>query len=253
MRSRKLVPNVNVSNLTFKYRNTQALDRVNFTAYAGDFFAIIGPNGSGKSTLCKVLQGILSSPKNADALIAGKPAGTISACRLLAYCGDNDHMPRFVTGEELIHNSARLHSHREHRIRVSKKEIEGTFAQLGMEGRHNEIMETYSHGMLKKTQLAASLLIKPPVIIVDETLNGVDIEAQYKIEVELHRFCQEGGTVLMCSHDFAMQSRNANKFLLLDRGRVVVTAPVVELAKEGLSIEDLVRQYIGIPESRINA
>ena len=57
----------------------------------------------------------------------------------------------------------------------------------------------------------------------------------------------------MCSHDFAMQSRNANKFLLLDRGRVVVTAPVVELANEGLSIEDLVRQYIGIPESRINA
>ena len=114
-------------------------------------------------------------------------------------------------------------------------------------------METYSHGMLKKTQLAASLLIKPPVIIVDETLNGVDIEAQYKIEVELHKFCQEGGTVLMCSHDFAMQSRNANKFLLLDRGRVDVTAPVVELAKEGLSIEDLVRQYIGIPESRINA
>lgn len=246
------MPNVNVSNLTFKYRNVQALDDVNFTAFEGDFFAIIGPNGSGKSTLCKVLQGILSPPKTANVMIAGKPAGTVSACRLLAYCGDNDYMPRFLTGEEFIHNSVRLHTHGEREIRISRKEIEGTFAQLGMEGRYNEIMETYSHGMLKKTQLAASLLINPPVIIVDETLNGVDIEAQYRIELELHRFCRKGGTVLMCSHDFAMQSRNANKFLLLDHGRVVVTAPVAELTKEGLSIEDLVKQYVGIPESRIN-
>lgn len=232
-----------ISELTFSYRQRTVLNDVNVEVDAGDFLAVIGPNGSGKSTLCNILQGVLKAPASAIVRILGFPAGTVSACKSIAYCGGNEHMPRFLTGAEFIRYTARLHSKP---LPISDYDIEAKFCRLGMEGRHGELMETYSHGMLKKAQLVAALLVQCPVIIVDETLNGVDIEAQFRIESELRKFCKEGGIVLMCSHDFSMLSRCANRVLLLDYGQVMECAEVSELEERGLTVEALILEYMGL-------
>ncbi|WP_206610395.1 ATP-binding cassette domain-containing protein [Actinomyces wuliandei] len=245
-RARDVRAVVDVQNLTFSYKRTPVLLRVSFSVYPGDFVAMIGPNGSGKSTLCRVLRGIVPTPSGARVEVGGAPAGSAPALRMTCYTADNDHVPRFLSAQEYVRFLARLHSAPGRRIRFDPDAVDNLFATLGMGGRTRDLMTGYSHGMVKKTQLAAALLVSRPVTVVDETMNGIDIEAQYRIEGVLREYCAAGGAVIMCSHDFSMLQRCANRVIMLDEGYVVEDAYTQSLSRQSTSIEDLVTGYLGV-------
>lgn len=115
-----------------------------------------------------------------------------------------------------------------------------------MAGRHNDLMESYSHGMLKKAQIAAALLAHSPVIISDESLNGIDIEAQMTIEDALLDHIRQGGTQIICSHDFAMLDRCATHVAMLDYGNLVEFSTVDQLRARHATIRDLIVGYMGL-------
>ena len=202
-------PAIEIENLDFQYSDRPVLNNVNISVPQGACLAVIGPNGSGKSTLCKILQGILTPPKTATTRILGHPCGSQEACRAISYCADNDHLPQFLTGAEFISYCLSLRSPAPLKNRDLREATADIFERLGMAGRHNDLMESYSHGMLKKAQIAAALLAHSPVIISDESLNGIDIEAQMTIEDALLDHIRQGGTQIICSHDFAMLDRCA--------------------------------------------
>ncbi|MSS46158.1 ABC transporter ATP-binding protein [Cutibacterium sp. WCA-380-WT-3A] len=239
-------PVVEIEHLNFQYSDSPILNDVTLSIAQGSCLALIGPNGSGKSTLCKIVQGILAAPKTATTTVLGYPCGSRVACRAISYCADNDHLPQFLTGAEFISYTLSLRCP----SRVKKPRLRGAtadiFERLGMAGRQDELMETYSHGMLKKTQIAAALLAHSPVIIIDEALNGIDIEAQMAIEDALFSHIRQGGTQIICSHDFAMLDRCATHIAMLDYGNLVEFSSVDELRANRATIRDLIVGYMGL-------
>lgn len=105
-------------------------------------------------------------------------------------------------------------------------------------------MEDYSHGMRKKTQLISAFLMRRPLTVIDETLNGIDIEALYLVEKELARMRSEGCGILLCSHDFLMLERIADRVVFLDYGHVIADTAVSQLRIEGSSVVELVLTHL---------
>lgn len=241
---------VEIGDLTFRYAGRPVLNGITLSVERGSCLALIGPNGSGKSTLCRILQGILAAEPPATVRVLGHDCGSRAACRLISYCADNDHLPLFLTGAEFISYTLSLRAPGGvDRARLRSRTTE-MFERLGMAGRHDDLMESYSHGMRKKAQIASALLAQSPVIIVDETLNGIDIEAAATIETDLAAHLHDGGTQIICSHDFAMLDRCATHVALLDYGSLVDSGPVEELRARNTTIRDLIVSYTGLDGDR---
>jgi ABC-2 type transport system ATP-binding protein len=98
--------------------------------------------------------------------------------------------------------------------------------------------------MRKKTQLVAALLVRRRLTVIDETLNGVDLEALHLAEQELAGLRDEGRSVLLCTHDFPVLERIADEIVFLDHGRVVFNAPTEGLVDEYGSLERMVYGYL---------
>lgn len=113
-----------------------------------------------------------------------------------------------------------------------------------MEGRHDDLIEDFSHGMRKKTQLISALLLRRPVTVIDETLNGVDIEALHLGEVQLAGLRDQGMAVLLCTHDFALLERLADRILFLDLGQLIVAADTGSLVREHGSLAAMVFAHL---------
>ena len=187
-------------------------------------------NGSGKSTLCKLLQGVNAAPKNKNTTITlcGYPVGSREAASQVIFTGGNEIVPQFLTGIEYITYLHKLtHDHHETKVSTNTRgrgrdllleRIEEKFSSLGMAGRAKDLIADYSHGMMKKVQLIAGLIISPQILIVDETLNGIDIESEKKLVKELAAYTRRGGTVLICSHNFELLESCATRALLLENG-----------------------------------
>lgn len=236
---------VSVRDLEYWYGTLPALRDISFSLDGGEFVGIVGPNGSGKSTLCSILQGVMTPPTRSIIKIDGYAAGTVNACRTIAACGGNDEIPRFLTGFEYATYMAKLHDLKTSTQSLEKK-IDVLFEEFGMAGLSRTLMERYSHGMIKKAQLAAVLALQTPVVLIDETLNGVDIESQWIIESKLASYVQQGGLVIICSHDFAMLERCVSRVILLDAGTLVLDRSKQSLNIEDLTIEKLVLDYLGV-------
>ena len=99
------------------------------------------------------------------------------------------------------------------------------FALFGMEGVQDRLIDSYSHGMRKKTQLCCAFLLQCPLTIVDETLNGIDIDAWYLCIERFLRMREKGLSMLICSHDFALLEQVTDQIVLLRNGRMDAPLP----------------------------
>ena len=125
-------------------------------------------------------------------------------------------------------------------VEVDHAVADRLFETFSMSGRYDDLIEDYSHGMRKKTQLISALLMRRPLTIIDETLNGIDIEALYLTEQELTRLRDEGRSVVLCSHDFALLERLTDRVLFLDHGILVADASTSSLVEEHGSLATMV-------------
>lgn len=211
-------PVIAVNDLAFSYRKGKpALQNLSFSVRPGEVVGLVGANGSGKSTLCKVLQGVNVVPKGSVVSLCGQAAGTREAAEQVIFTGGNETVPQFLTGVEYIRYLYKLANSNKP---LTKEAIEEKFSALGMGNRERDLISDYSHGMMKKVQLIAGLLVKPRVIIIDETLNGIDLESERKIVADLSRFAGSGGVVLICSHNLHLLQSCVTRILVLENGEL---------------------------------
>ncbi|MFC4337560.1 ABC transporter ATP-binding protein [Salininema proteolyticum] len=229
-----------ITDLTYSYTGTvRSLDRVSMSVEAGSIVGFMGPNGSGKSTLIKNVFDLLRS-QSGSITINGSPHGTPDAKDSAIYLSSNDYLPEFLTAAEYLAMIGRFYG-----MTVDEGAARDLFRRFSMEGRYDDLIEDYSHGMRKKTQLVAALLARRRLTVIDETLNGIDIEAMHLAEKELAGLRDEGLSVLLCTHDFPVLERLADRVVFLDYGSVVYDAPTGELVEEHGSLERMVYDYIG--------
>lgn len=155
------------------------------------------------------------------------------------YLAGNDYVPEFLTGLEYLKFMAGLYGEQ-----LSVDEVSALFARYGMTGRERNLIEDYSHGMRKKVQLVAALLLRRAVTIIDETLNGIDLDAQFAFEEDISLLTQRGGSLLLCSHDFGLLQRTCSRVLFLHHGTLAVDDTLTAVDTEYGSLEQMVRDVL---------
>jgi ABC-2 type transport system ATP-binding protein len=228
-----------VTNVRYSYDGVvNVLADISFEVGAGEIVGLIGPNGSGRSTLIKNIFDLLRLQSGAISL-GGHPHGRVAAKSQGMYLASNDYLPEFLSPREYIALLGRLF-----RVEVDHSAARELFRRFSMAGRYEHLIEDFSHGMRKKTQLISALLLRRPLTVIDETLNGIDLEALHLAGQELRRLREDGLSILLCTHDFALIEQLADRVIFLDLGHLVFDESTESLIAEHGSLETMVFDYL---------
>lgn len=234
-----------VSHVSFSYNaDRYVLFDVSFDVCPGQVVGLIGANGAGKTTLIKLIFNVLSLKKG-EIRVAGSSNRAAPARLSSIYLSTNDNMPGFLTGEEYVHLFESLYGVCHDDTRTSH-----LLRRYGLFAQRDRLIEDYSHGMKKKLQFVTALVLSRPLTVIDETLNGIDMESLYYAADDIRSQCDADSAVLLCTHDFAMLERIADRIVLVHDGIVEYDGSVDEIHDEYGSIESLTMNKLGIEYGR---
>jgi len=219
---------VQISALTRRFGDLTAVDNVTLTIGQGEIFGLIGPNGAGKSTLFKMLTTLLP-PTSGTATIAGcdivnQPA---EVRRHIGYIPQLLSADGSLTGYENMLLSARLYGvPRPERV----ERITRALARMGLSGAAHDLVGHYSGGMIRRLEIAQSLLHRPMVLFLDEPTVGLDPGARETVwERVLDLRDRFNRTMIVTSHHMDEINEFCDRIALIDHGRIAATGTPAEL------------------------
>ena len=233
------VPALAVRGLS-KAFDRPAVDRLDLTVDAGEFFALVGPNGAGKTTTLRMVVGLLK-PDAGSICVGGVDAlaDPIAAKRHMAWISDEPMIYDKLTPLEYLEFVAGLWSVEPATAKRTANEL---IDWLGLRPHVDERCEGFSRGMRQKVALAGALVHDPKLIILDEPLTGLDAGTARHVKDLLHARVQAGGTVIMTTHILEVAERMAERIGVLSAGHLIAEGTLAELrlrAGRGGSLEDV--------------
>src|SRR6185295_9762139 len=194
------------------------LDGVSLEVGAGEIVGLLGPNGAGKSTLLRTAAG-LQPPDSGVVRVDGIDLWSrpIDAKQRLGYAAEEPTFYEELSADEYL---AFVASVRDLDPGPARERAHELFARLGLEGRTDEPVQRFSHGMRKKLSFAAAVLHRPPVLLCDEALEGFDASGNLGAKEELRALAAAGCAILFSSHVTETIERLCDRAVLLHRGRV---------------------------------
>lgn len=231
-----------VSQLRKRYGEREVLGGVSFCIRPGEAVAYLGPNGAGKSTTVKIIAGLLR-PDSGHVRICGHDLANspLEAKRKLGYVPDSAAMYETLTPEEYLSLVAELY-HLDRALAAER--IEQMTGAFELEGVRYRSIETLSRGQRQKVLILAALLHDPDVLLLDEPLNGLDINSGLALRQILMRLLERGKSILFCSHILEVVERLCARTVVLHQGNVVAdesTAVLLQRTPSG-SLEAVFRQ-----------
>jgi ABC-2 type transport system ATP-binding protein len=220
-------PAVRARRITKCFGNVVALDCIDLDVAQGQIHGLVGPNGAGKTTLLGLLLG-LAVPDEGRVELLGTPVG-----RALTV---PDGVTGFVDGPGLYpyltarQNLAALAALRGHEARTAG--IEEVLSQVGLTDVANDRVRAFSLGMRQRLGLAAALLTKPRLLVLDEPSNGLDPAGKKHVHGVLTRLAADGTTVVVSSHRMDDLEALCSEVTILATGRVVFSGPLSKLSAE---------------------
>jgi ABC-2 type transport system ATP-binding protein len=242
-----MTPIVEIRELTRQFDGIVAVDHVTIAIEQGDIFGLIGPNGAGKSTLIKMLTTLLP-PTSGSASIAGcdilrNPA---EVRRHIGYVPQLLSADGSLTGYENMLLSARLYGVPRHE-RAAR--IARALTRMGLAEAANHLVGHYSGGMIRRLEIAQSLIHRPKVLFLDEPTVGLDPgarEAVWDHVLDLRKSFRT--TMIVTSHHMDEINEFCDRVALIDRGRIVAAGNPDELkARVGpdATLDDVFIHFVG--------
>ena len=216
------VPAIRVSHLSKSYGTRKAVDDVSLEVPAGVIAGVVGPNGAGKTTTMRMLLSLIE-PTAGSVEVLGMPASRPSA--YLPRVGSMIEGPAFyptMSARRNLEILATLGG-------IGSDGIDPLLEQVGLQGRGDDQVKSYSLGMRQRLGIAAALLPDPALLILDEPTNGLDPAGILEIRQLLHRLKETGVTVLVSSHLLSEVEQIADWIILLKLGRVVYQGWMADL------------------------
>jgi ABC-2 type transport system ATP-binding protein len=213
--------------LTRRFGNLIAVDNVDLTVAAGQFFGFLGPNGAGKSTTIKMLTGLLS-PTSGRAELLGLDFAqhAVEVKRQIGVVPEGMGLFERLTGSEYLNFVGRMYGLDAATTRHRSEELL-EFMQLA--DRPKTLIADYSHGMQKKLALAAAVIHGPRILFLDEPFEGVDALAAGALKALLARMTERGVTIFLTSHVLEIVERLCSHVAIIDKGRLVAQGSLEEL------------------------
>jgi ABC-2 type transport system ATP-binding protein len=217
-----------------------AVDVLDLTVRAGEFYALLGPNGAGKTTTLRMVVGLLK-PDGGSVSVYGIDAlaDPVGAKRLMAWVSDEPMIYDKLTPFEYLEFVAGLWGVDGVRAAKTANEL---IDWLGLGPHAHERCEGFSRGMRQKVALAGALVHDPRLIILDEPLTGLDAGTARQVKDLLQARVRAGDTVIMTTHILEVAERMAERIGVLSNGRLIAEGTLAELrlrSGRGGSLEDV--------------
>jgi daunorubicin resistance ABC transporter ATP-binding subunit len=209
------------------YGEVTALDGLDLRVEAGTVFGLLGPNGAGKTTLVRILATLLP-PTGGRAAVLGNDvvAEPLAVRRIIGMAGQLAAVDGELTGRENVEMVARLSRLPRAEARRRAGDVLDRFGLADVADRR---ATTYSGGMRRRLDLAAGLIARPPVVLLDEPTAGLDPRSRIELWAIVEELRREGATVLLTTQYLEEADRLAQRIGVVDHGRIVAHGTPAEL------------------------
>jgi ABC-2 type transport system ATP-binding protein len=245
-------PPVSARGLVKRYDDVLAVDHVDLNVCAGDVYGFLGPNGAGKTTTLRMVLGLIV-PTGGVAELFGRDPMRRGAAALEGVAGFVE-APRFypyLTGRKNLELLAALDGD------GAVQRIDEVLEVVDLAPRAKHRVGGYSHGMRQRLGIAAALLRRPRLLILDEPATGLDPAGMRDMRLLIRRLASEGITVLLSSHQLPEVEELCDRVAIIRSGRVVYEGALSELKRQAgggyrlrtsdnLAAEPLARRQPGI-------
>ena len=224
------------SGITKCFGEVIALDRIDLNVAQGQIHGLVGPNGAGKTTLLGLLLGLAVADEGRLEIL-GTPVGrTLAAPDGVAGFVDGPGLYPSLTARQ---NLAALAALRARDARTAG--IDELLDEVGLTDVADDKVRGFSLGMRQRLGLAAALLTKPRLLVLDEPANGLDPAGKNHVHGVLNRLAADGATVVLSSHRMDDLEALCSEVTILATGRVVFSGPVNKLSAENRELDYRVR------------
>jgi len=240
---------IELKNLTKRYGNTLAVNKLSLSVSKGEIYGFIGPNGAGKTTTIRMMGGVLMPTEGSviidDVNMAADPE---SVKKKIGFIPDRPFLYEKLTGMEFMRFSADLYGVEEG---VFSDKAEGLLKKFALYNWAHELIESYSHGMKQRLIISAALLHNPAVIIVDEPMVGLDPAAIKMVKDMFRELAKNGTTIFMSTHTLAVAEDICDRIGIIHRGSLIAMGTTGDLKRDaGVQEADLEEVFLILTEEQ---
>jgi ABC-2 type transport system ATP-binding protein len=235
---------IEVRDLRKVYGQKAAVDGLSITVPRGCFFGFLGPNGAGKTTTIKMLMG-LAEPTSGSIQLLGLPMPErgIEIKQLIGLVPDESLLFDHLTGGEFIEFVGRIYGLERETARERSTELLELF-ELSASPR--KMIAEYSKGMRKRVAMAAALIHRPQLFLMDEPFEGVDAVGARLMKDILLEQVRHGATIFLTSHVLEVVERLCDRVAIINQGKLVLEGPMAEMHAASETLEDAFVRAVGV-------
>jgi len=226
-----MTPTIEAVGLSKRFGKTVALDGLDLVAEPGQVLAVLGPNGAGKTTFVRIVATLLR-PDRGELRVAGHDVRREphAVRRRIGLAGQSAAVEPAMTGRENLELVARLFGQDARSARVNSDKV---LQELGLADAADRLARTYSGGMRRKLDLAASLVGAPRLLLLDEPTTGLDPRSRIELWDAIRGLVERGTDVLLTTQYLDEADHLASRIVIIDHGRAVAAGTPQELKQRG--------------------
>jgi len=217
---------IETRGLTKTYGSVRALDGLSLSIPRGGVYGVLGPNGAGKSTLFRILLGLIR-PTEGEARMMGGAVGDVAAMRRTGSMIETPRFPPYLTARQVLEWLALGHGMK------GSAEVGGWLERVGLGEAADRKVRGFSVGMMQRLGVAAALMSRPELVILDEPTSGMDPPGIQEMRALIRSLPAEGVTVILASHQLLEVQRVCDRVAILNKGQLVREGLVSELTAVG--------------------
>ena len=235
---------IETKDLTKKFGEIVAVNKINLKVKNGETFGILGPNGAGKTTTVRMLNCILR-PTEGTATVGGfdiiKEPDKVK--RITGLLPESPGVYEKLTAREFLEFMGDLYDVPHNKLYNRIDEILELFE---LKNRENDLLEGFSRGMRQKVLLAATLITDPEIIFLDEPISGLDPASARMVKDMIKLLVSEAKkTFFICTHMLSFAEEMCERIAIIDRGQIKIEGTLEEILRESKS-KDLEKAYLKI-------
>ena len=213
--------------LTKTYGAVRALDGLSLSIPRGGVYGVLGPNGAGKSTLFRILLGLIR-PTAGDVRVLGQHTGDPAVTRRMGSMIETPRFPPYLTARQVLEWLALAHGMNKDAA------IDAWLDRVGLTEAADRQVRGFSVGMLQRLGVAAALMTKPDLVILDEPTSGMDPPGIQEMRALIRSLADDDGvTIILASHQLLEVQRVCDRVAIFNRGTLAAEGKVSELTASG--------------------
>lgn len=230
---------IEVINLCKTYKDKKVVDNLSLQVKSGEVFGFLGPNGAGKSTTIKMLLGLIKPSAGTIKILGGQPQQPQVRAQI-GFLPEQFRFQTWMTANEFLKFQGKLAGINN---KLLQQRIPLVLKQVGLDNRGNDLLSSYSKGMLQRCGLAASMLAQPKLIFLDEPTSALDPIGRVEVRQIIEQLKEQGTTIFLNSHLLSEVEQVCDHVAFIKNGRVIKQGSMEELSGNKIQLDIKIKGF----------